>query len=278
MHRISMSPFRGGIATLALIAVTVSQSVDAEEPQASEVTEVLCSVTDEQIVAATARQQVTLDTQDCTVSLKRMVEFTFSNVQKAYAAFYKQTHLNPAQAADVSMLLVRRQLLSGSWDAVGVEHYTVSDDPALLTGIEERLHAYLTPEQIASLKAYEETIPARTLVEPVVSRLEKKARPLAELQYEEALQKVQQFFAEWIKRAPAEKPADPRQRCIDSNARMNRRDEGIREILARSLDEEQLEIAEGYYRDLFERRARVFKHYERKLASDGAAICAIPAH
>lgn len=276
MHSIPLSAFILGTATLVIMAATASESAKAEEAQALEVREVLCSVTDEQIVAVTAHQEVTLDTQACTASVRHMIEHTFSRAHKAHAAFYKQTHLNPAAAADVSMLLVRRQLLSGSWSAGPAEHYTISKDPALLNEIEERLHDYLTPQQVSSLKEYEETIPARTLIEPVVSRLEKQGRAVSELQYAEALQRVKHFFAEWLKGVPTQKAADPRQRCIDANARMNRRDERIREILARSLDEEQLYIAEGYYRDLFERRARSFQIYEKKLASGDSAICAYP--
>jgi hypothetical protein len=57
---------------------------------------------------------------------------------------------------------------------------------------------------------------------------------------------------------------------------MNARDERIREVLAQSLDEEQLEIAKGYYRDLFETRDRMLRMYEDKLASGEHAICAYP--
>lgn len=112
--------------------------------------------------------------------------------------------------------------------------------------------------------------------EPVVSRLEKNGRPLSEVQYEGALQAMKQFLAEWLKSVPA-KAADPLQRCRDANARMNDRDERIREILARSLDEEQRQIAEKYYRDLSERRARMLQIYQSKLASEDNAICAYPA-
>ena len=148
----------------------------------------------------------------------------------------------------------------------------------MLADIEARLHEYLTFQQIVALRAYEDTIPARTLAEPVVSRLEKSGRALAELQYEEALQELTQFFAEWLKSFPVENAADPLQRCRDTNARMNERDERIGEILARSFDEQQRRIAEGYYRDLFERRARMLQLYESQLASDENAICAYPPY
>ena len=278
MHPISMSAFILGTATLVLIAASLSRSVGAEEAPAPEEPTFSCAVTDEQIVAATARQQVTLDTPSCTASVKHMVEWTFSRVHKDHAAFYKQTHLDPTAATDVSLLLVRRQLLSGGWSAGHVEHYTVSKDPALLADIEARLHEYLTFQQIVALRAYEDTIPARTLAEPVVSRLKKSARPLSEVQYEEALQELTQFFAEWLKSFPVENAADPLQRCRDTNARMNERDERIGEILARSFDEQQRRIAEGYYRDLFERRARMLQLYESQLASDENAICAYPPY
>lgn len=278
MHPISMSAFILGAATFVLMAASVSQSAGAEKTRAPEEPEFSCAVTDEQIVAATARQQVTLDTPSCTASVKHMVEWTLSRVHKDYAAFYQQTHLDPTAAADVSLLLVRRQLLSGGWSADHVEHYTINKESALLAEIEARLHDYLTAQQIAALKAYEETIPARTLAEPVVSRLEKNGRPMSAVQYEDALQVLQQFFADWLKSAQAEKAADPLQQCRDVNARMNERDERIREILARSLDEEQRQIAEGYYRDLFDRRARMLQMYESRLAHDDNAICGYPPY
>jgi hypothetical protein len=277
MHTLSLSAFIFGTATLAVIAATASESAKTEEAHALEVPEVSCSVTDEQIVAATAHQEVTLDTHECTASVRHMVEHTFSEIHKAYAAFYKQTHLNPAAAADVSLLLVRRQLLSGSWSAGSAEHYTISKDSLLLKEIEERLHEYLTSQQISSLEVYEKTIPARTFIEPVVSRLEKQGRAVSELQYDRALQMVSIYLAEWLKVVPTQKAADPRQACIEAHALVNRRDERIREILARSLDEEQQEIAESYYRDLFERRSRSLRIYGNELASDDSALCSYTA-
>jgi hypothetical protein len=258
-----------------LILATVTSPLQVAESRASDEPEVLCAVTDEQIVAATLRQPVTLDTRRCTSSLKFMVETTLEEVHKNYAPFYTQTHLNPSAAAEVSMLLVRRQLLSGSWSANHVEHYTISEDPALLDEIDRRLHEYLTPQQLASLKDYEGTIPARTLLEPVVSRLAKYSRPMSELQYQEAVKNVTPFFADRLQRfqnAPKTEATDPLQRCRDSHARINARDEGLRAIVSRSLDEEQQLIAEGYYRDLFDRRARSLQRYEDAHES-GNAFC-----
>lgn len=276
MCRMSMSAFISETLTLVIIAAIPSGSVQGEEARALEVPEVSCSVTDEQIVAATAREPLTLDTDRCTASVRMMVEHTFAQVHKDHAAFYEQTHLSPAAAADVSLLLARRQLLSGTWSAGPAERYTISKDSALLNQIEARLHEYLTSRQVSSLKEYEETIPARTLIEPVVSRLEKQGRTVSELQYAEAVQNVKRFFAEWLKGLPTQTAVDPRKRCIDVNARMNRRDERIRDILARSLDEEQQDIADGYYHDLFKRRARSLQTYANNLASDDGAICTYP--
>lgn len=277
MHTLSLSAFIFGTATLAIIAATASESAKTEAAHTLEGPEVSCSVTDEQIVAATAGKEVTLDTHECTASVRHMVEHTFSEIHKAYAAFYKQTHLNPAAAADVSLLLVRRQLLSGSWSAGSAEHYTISKDSLPLKEIEERLHEYLTSQQISSLEVYEKTIPARTFMEPVVSRLEKQGRAVSEPQYEEALQSVSIYLAEWLNSVPTQKAADPRQACIEAHASMNRRDGRIKEILARSLDEEQQEIAQGYYRDLFARRSRSLGFYENQLARDDSAVCTYPA-
>ena len=199
MYRMSISAFVSNALTLVIIAVTASPPVQSVEARAHEMSEVSCSVTDEQILAATAGEHFTLDTNRCTAGVRMMVEHTFSQVHKDHAAFYEQTHLNPEAAADVSLLLARRQLLSGTWSAGPAERYTISKDSALLNQIEARLHEYLTSQQVLLLKEYEETIPARTLIEPVVSLLEKQGRALSAIQYAEAMQNVKHSFAEWLR-------------------------------------------------------------------------------
>jgi hypothetical protein len=186
--------------------------------------------------------------------------------------------VTPEQAAAVSLLLVRRQLLTGSWSSMQLEHYQVSKDPALLNAIEAGLQEHLTPQQVALLKKYDQTVPARTLIAPVASRLEDNGRAMSEAQHETVLQAIRQFQDGPYKRMRLNPSADLRQQCIDSHASMNARDESIRDILARSLDGVQMQIAQGYYRDLFDERARMLQTYQARLADDDdAALCAVLA-
>ena len=256
----------------------IATALQAQEMRVPEMSDPICTVSDQHIAAATASQKVTLETEACTASLNSMVDITLSDIKKSYAAYYREAHLNPAETDAVSLLLVRRQLLSRGWSAGQVEHFEIDEDSALLGEIDQRLQEYLTPQQMALLKSYEETLPARHLVDPVASRLQGKGQPLSEAQWAEVLPATQQLFADWLKSSRPRASADERQRCMEAHARMNQRDQGIEKILAKSLDEKQLETAQAYYRNLFERRERMLRLYEQQLASGDAAFCSISAN
>lgn len=247
--------------------------------------ELECAVSDQQVVAATKRENVTLETANCTAGLRNVVDSRLRQINKMYGAFYQQAHLNPRQGDSVALLLVRRQLLTSGWSAGGIQgyqvsHYQVSKDAALLSEIDRELLQQLTPQQVRLLGSYEQTLPVRYLLDAVVTRLNRVGRPLSEAQWAELLPATQRFYDERRKiyaREASTGDADKRQGCADVYARANQIDQDIEKILAGSLDEEQMEAAQAYYRDLFERRASSLRFFEEQVASGNGAGCSYPA-
>lgn len=278
MNPIPVSRYIHWSATVALIFANALSTLHAQPEQVPEAAmEPSCSVSDQDIVAATAGQNVALETPGCTGGLNHMVDVTVTNINKLYAAFYGQGGLGPSEMEAVSRLLARRQLLSTGWSADHAEHLEVDKDSALLSEVDARLREHLTSQQLASLKTYERTTPARHLLDPAATRLARRGRPLSEAQWAAVVPAVQRFFEDWLK-SPPNTSTDSVQRCTDNHARMNQRDEHVHKILAASLDEEQREIAQAYYRDLFERRARRFHSFQEGAASGAEAFCTIPAN
>jgi hypothetical protein len=79
---------------VVLIAVAAARTMHAQEiALAPEFSEPTCAVSDQQVVAATERQKVTLATAACSASLRSMVDNTLAEINSLYAAFYEQTQL-----------------------------------------------------------------------------------------------------------------------------------------------------------------------------------------
>lgn len=276
---------QASVAVGLSIAIAL-QSVHAQEPKPPDWWGPSCAVSDENVVAATLRQKVSLETPGCTASLGHMVDSTLSDIRKIYAEYYRQAHLNPPEIDAVSLLLVRRRLLTTEWSASGraadtVEHYQASKDPALLAEIQARLQDYLTAQQMALLGTYEQTLPARYLLEPVTSRLQQQGRALSEAQWAEVLPATQQLVDELRKDSPPEissTEANSLPNCRQAHARADQLAEQVRQLLTAVLDDEQVKTAEAYYQDLFARRAHSVRRFEASFASDDAALCTYPPY
>jgi hypothetical protein len=265
---------------VVLIAVGAVRTVHTQEiALAPEFSEPTCAVSDQQVVAATERQKVTLATAACSASLRSMVDSTLAEINSLYAAFYEQTQLDLNAREAVGLLLVRRRLLTSSWSCNQVEHYQISEDPILLKQMRTQLEQNLTAQQLELLGTYESKVGGRHLLQPVATRLTRVARPLSEAQWAEVLPGVQQLIDDRAKNRPADSAdsTDNLRRCRDAHARANQRDEVVQQILARSLDEQQLQTAHAYYQDLFQRRARSLRSFEELLASNERAVCSYPA-
>jgi uncharacterized membrane protein (GlpM family) len=266
---------------VVLIAVAAVRTVHAQEiALAPEFSEPTCAVSDQQVVAATERQKVTLATAACSVSLQSMVDNTLAEINSLYAAFFEQTQLDLNAREAVGLLLVRRRLLTSSWSCNQVEHYQINEDPLLLKLMRTRLQQHLTPQQLELLGTYEGTLAGRYLLQPVATRLIRVARPLSDAQWAQVLPAAQQLIDDQAKNRPSDSAhsTDNLQRCRTAHARANQRDDAVQRILARSLDEQQLEAAHAYYQDLFQRRARSLRSFEELLANNEGTVCTHPAN
>jgi hypothetical protein len=207
-----------------------------------------------------------------------MVDSTLSRVRKSYGPFYEEIHLTPDESSALSLILARRQLLSLSWSAGNVEHFSPVNESAQLEAVEREMQALLTQGRVAALQRYEQTIVVRTLLARLTDRLEKRGRPLPAPQVEEALKAVQRTLLEWRESNPAPTSTDSEQRCFDSTDYMNERDQHISQVLHEFLDAEQIQIAQAYYRDLIDRRGASLERYKAAVLRDENAICAIPGN
>lgn len=271
---------RGRIA-LVLTAAAAMQAVHAQAPGPLNPSEPSCAVSDEHVVAATMRQKVTLETPLCTAGLDHMVDTTLADFKKMYAEYYRQAHLKPPEIDAVSLLLVRRRLLTTEWSANSAEHYQISNDPAFLAEIQARLRDFLTPQQMTMLGSYETTLPGRYLLEPVTTRLELQGRRLSEAQWAELLPAAQRLVDELRNnRLPqiASTQRNSLDGCRQTHARADRLAEQVRQLLTAVLDDEQVTTAEAYYRDLFARRAQSIHKFEASFSSDVASLCTYPPY
>jgi hypothetical protein len=250
-----MSHFR---PSLVFVLVSIASTSEAESASAN------CVVTSEQVAAGTSEQGVTLDDAACTQSFRHFVNDTFTRVRSSYEPYFEDLRADPETLEDLAWLIVRRDLLSTGWFARSeswLSHEPSATVAALLEETDVRLRQLLTHDEITQLENYRNSLPARELIQPMVSRLRSAGVPPTKEQHEHAVRDIHSWATGLMERA-REEGADDIQTCEDAEAFTQRREAQLLGILSRSLEEDQMSIARNYYRERAEERERERKARE----------------
>jgi hypothetical protein len=262
-----------------VVLFLIAGFVEAAAPdERSEVLELSCEVSAEQIAAVTANEPVMLETPDCTGLFRLFVNAQIRDARARYELFFQDIHADPQMVDRMSRLIVREQLLRGGWSSgnlnVSITHY--SPELGAAEKVASQMQQVLTAQDFASFERFQQTMVARSLLEQLTARLKTAGKPLTREQLESVVSDLQPLLAIRSDRAASVQLADPIANCERSAESFNRRDDQIQNVLGRTLNEDQMAVAQSYYEDLRERRQQSVEAYREWLAKDQGAICGMP--
>lgn len=234
-----------------LIAAASSAGVGSERK-----TGVYCPVSGEAVVAGTSDEGAVLGTAECTERFRRFVATTVGEVRATYKLFFEDLGADPRRIDGVSRLIAREQLLSTGWvSQSSLSHGQSATDAKLLQETDAALRSLLTEQDFAALRRYQQTLPTRELLEPVLSRLDSDGVPPTRENLERAVADVHAWSLKLVDRT-RENGGDQVKSCEQAEAFMSRREAQLLAILSRSLNEQQVSIARTYYQERAEQREK----------------------
>lgn len=261
--------------TALFVLMSTPVALGAEPGSASEPEYVYCDVTSEEVVSTTSEQAVALDSGECTERLRRFVNEIVAEVRSSYQAYFDGLGADPKEVRALSRLIARRDLLSTGWmsrSEPSVSHGQSESDAALIQETNSQLRQLLTQEDFESLEKYRQSLPARELLRPVISRLQSAGVAPSREQWEAAVADVQSWGDGILNRAHEDGSDDVRS-CEDANALASRREAELLAILTRSLDKKQGSVAAAYFRERADQREKDLASYRAKAGN--TAPCSI---